>query len=93
MYIYYILAITQANLVLSFEEVLRAVHQQHRFAIGYKVVEPFENLNWKEKLKLQLWGGEKYRSQDSLKKVINSQNCRVAIYYSYNVTHSMINGN
>ena len=71
------IAIMQAKLLLSFEQVLRAVHLQRRFAFQYKIVKPFEKLRWYGKLKLGLWGGERYCSQSSLEKVGSSQNCKV----------------
>ena len=72
-------AIMQAKLLLSFEEVLRTFRLQHRFALQYKVVKPFEKLRWYGKLNLRLWGGEQYCSRSSLEKVINSQNCKVIV--------------
>ena len=67
----------QAKLLLSFEEVLRTFGLQHRFALQHKTVKPFEKQGWYGKLKLQLWGGERYCSQSSLEKVVSSQNCKV----------------
>ena len=67
----------QAKLLLSLEAILRAVCLQHRFALQYKIVKPFERLSMYGKLKLQLWGGEQYCSRSSLEKIINSQNCKV----------------
>ena len=69
----------QAKLLLSFEEVLRIFGLQRQFALQDKklIVEPFEKLSWYGKLKLQLWGGERYCSQSSLEKVVSSQNCKV----------------
>lgn len=52
-------AIMQAKLLLSFEEVLQKIRLQHRFA-QYKIVKPFEKLSWYGKLHLLLWGGEWY---------------------------------
>ena len=41
-------------------------------------MEPFEKLNWYGKLKLRLWGGERYYLQDILEKIH-----RIARYLSH----------
>ena len=46
-----------------------------------RLLKLFEKLNWYGKLNLRLWGGERYCSQSSPEKVINSQNCKVAIQF------------